>query len=54
MPRPMHNLVLKRDRPTRTHAFSTFLVFGVDQIIVCINKMDTCGWSEKCLNKIND
>lgn len=50
--RPMQKLVLKRERPTSTHAFSTDLV--LTRYTVCINKMDKCGWSEGQFNEIKD
>mmetsp|Transcript_5415 Transcript_5415/g.7087 ORF Transcript_5415/g.7087 Transcript_5415/m.7087 type:complete len:455 (+) Transcript_5415:115-1479(+) len=38
---------------TRQHARLLYLL-GVDQIIVGINKMDACGWSEDRFNEIKD
>ncbi|WP_263596234.1 GTP-binding protein, partial [Pseudomonas aeruginosa] len=38
---------------TRQHARLLFLL-GVDQIIVGINKMDACQWSEERFNEIKD
>lgn len=38
---------------TRQHARLLYLL-GVDQIIVGINKMDSCGWSEDRYNEIKD
>jgi len=38
---------------TRQHARLLYLL-GVDQIIVGINKMDACGWSEERFNEIKD
>jgi elongation factor 1-alpha len=38
---------------TRQHARLLFLL-GVEQLIVGINKMDSCGWSETRFNEIKD
>jgi elongation factor 1-alpha len=38
---------------TRQHARLLYLL-GVDQIIVGVNKMDSCGWSEERFNEIKE
>lgn len=38
---------------TRQHARLLYLL-GVDQIVVGVNKMDSCGWSEERFNEIKD
>ncbi len=42
---------ISKEGQTREHALLAYTL-GVKQMIVAVNKMDTCGWSEARYNEI--